>query len=180
MATWITSDLHFSHANIQKFCPATRGHYEDVVDMNERMISEWNARVAPDDTVYILGDVAFCSADKAAEMVNRLNGVKHLIVGNHDEKNLKQSQFRACFASVQHYLRLVYEKRVVVMSHFPFLEWDQMHRGSLHFFGHVHGNKTGQESFRCMDVGMDATGQVVTLLDDAINKICNNDIKQHH
>lgn len=180
MATWITSDLHFSHANIQKFCPITRGHYKDVTDMNEQMILEWNSKVATDDVVYILGDVAFCSAEKAAEILNRLNGVKHLIVGNHDEKNLKNKIFKDCFASVQHYLRLVYNKQVIIMCHFPFLEWDQMHRGSLHFFGHIHGNKTGQEQYRCMDVGMDATGQVVMLLDEAIEKICNNVIKSHH
>lgn len=180
MATWITSDLHFSHANIQKFCPSTRGHYADVDNMNEQMILEWNSKVAPTDVVYILGDVAFCSADKASGIVSQLNGVKHLVVGNHDEKNLKNQVFRECFASVQHYLRLVYKKQVIVMCHFPFLEWADMHRGSLNFFGHLHGSKTGQEQYRCMDVGMDATGKVVILLDDAINQICNNDIKSHH
>lgn len=180
MTTWITSDLHFSHANIQKFCPATRGHYKDVTDMNEQMILEWNQKVTTNDVVYILGDVAFCSADKAADIVLQLNGIKHLIAGNHDEKNLKQQRFRDCFASVQHYLRLVYNKQLIIMCHFPFLEWDQMHRGSIHFFGHLHGNKTGAEHYRCMDVGMDATGHVLITLDEAINKVGNNDIKSHH
>ena len=180
MATWITSDLHLSHTNIQKFCPTTRGHYADVAAMNEQMILEWNSKVASDDVIYILGDVAFCSAEKAADIVNRLNGVKHLIVGNHDEKNIKNQKFHSCFASVQSYLRLVYNKQLIIMCHFPFLEWDQIHRGSVHFYGHLHGNKTGNEHYRCMDVGVDSTGQVVISLDDAIDRVINNVIKSHH
>ena len=179
MATWITSDLHFSHANIQKFCPATRGHYRDVDDMNEQMILEWNSKVASTDVVYILGDIAFCSADKASEIVNRLNGSKHLIVGNHDEKNLKNARFRECFASVQHYLRLVYNKQLVIMCHFPIYDHDQAGRGSLMLHGHLHGTPHPIPG-RIKDVGMDATGEIVCLLDSIIEEMVQIPPIRHH
>ena len=179
--TYITSDLHFGHTNIMKFCPVTRARFRnDVAYMNEAMIKEWNDMVCPEDTVYILGDVAFLPADKAAEIMRRLNGTKILVEGNHDRKLLKDEDFRSCFAEVHKYLDINHNGQKIIMSHFPFLEWDQMHRGSLHFFGHLHGGVTNQEKYRCMDVGMDATGLIVMELDDAIAKIANNEIKRHH
>jgi calcineurin-like phosphoesterase family protein len=183
MKTWITSDLHFGHRNIATFCPATRGHWDtrnDPDKMDRDMIQMWNAEVAPEDTVYILGDLSFSSANETVKILKQLTGRKILISGNHDRKNLNDPAFRSCFAEIHDYLRLVYNSTVIIMSHFPFLEWDQMHRGSLHFFGHLHGNKTNQEQYRCMDVGFDATGKVVMLMEDAINLIKNNEIKTHH
>lgn len=181
MTTWITSDLHFGHANIMKFCPVSRARYKNDVDyMNEAMIQEWNATIAPEDTVYILGDVAFLPAAKAVAIMQRLNGTKILVEGNHDRKLLNDPVFRRCFAEVHQYLCITYEKTRIIMSHFPFLEWDQMHRGSLHFFGHLHGGKTNQEHYRCKDVGMDATGKIAISLEEAIAAIANNEIKSHH
>lgn len=181
MKTWITSDTHWGHQNIMNFCPVTRARFNnDVNYMNEKMVMEWNEKVSPEDLVYILGDVAFLPAQKAAEYMNRCNGRKILIEGNHDRKTLNDPTFRKCFEEVHSYLRLVYEGTLVIMSHYPFLEWDQMHRGSLHFFGHLHGGVTGQEKYRCMDVGMDSTGEVVISLNLAINRIKDNEIKRHH
>lgn len=181
MKTWVTSDLHFGHKNIMSFCPVTRARYNNDVDyMNEKMVLEWNEKVSPEDLVYILGDVAFLPAQKAAEYMNRCNGRKILIEGNHDRKTLNDPTFRKCFEEVHSYLRMTYDGQLVIMSHFPFLEWDQMHRGSLHFFGHLHGGKTNQEHYRCRDMGMDATGEIVMLMEDAIASIANNEIKRHH
>jgi calcineurin-like phosphoesterase family protein len=113
-------------------------------------------------------------------MMNRCNGVKILVEGNHDRKTLQDQTFRSAFAEVHKYLDITYDGHKIVMSHYPFLEWDQMHRGALHFFGHLHGGTTGMEKYRCMDVGMDATGEIVISLDRAIRMIKDNEIKQHH
>lgn len=180
MKTYITSDLHFGHANIQKFCPKTRGHYRDVVHMNEEMINEWNSIVNTDDTVYILGDVAFMPAVKAVETMHRLNGKKILIEGNHDRKLLNDPSFKRCFAEIHTYLRLVYDGQLVIMFHYPIAEWDQMHRGAVHFHGHLHGNTSGMENFRCRDMGMDATGKIVMSMEDAIKDALTGEIKGHH
>lgn len=181
MKTWITSDLHFGHTNIMKFCPVTRARFRnDVAYMNEQMVAEWNELIAPEDTVYILGDVAFLPATKAAEYMNRCNGNKILIEGNHDRKTLQDASFHGAFKEVHKYLDINYDGHKIVMSHFPFLEWDQMHRGALHFFGHLHGGVTNQEKYRCMDVGMDSTGKIAISMERAIDAIKNNEIKRHH
>lgn len=181
MRTWITSDLHFGHKNIMTFCPVTRARFKnDVNYMNEQMVIEWNSIVQPEDLVYILGDVAFLPAQKAAEYMNRCNGTKILVEGNHDRKTLNDPTFRNCFKEVHKYLDINYDGTKVVMSHYPFLEWDQMHRGALHFHGHLHGGVTNQEQYRCMDVGMDATGMIAVEMEQAIASIANNAIKQHH
>lgn len=179
--TWITSDCHFGHTNIMKFCPETRGRFTDVSHMNETMIAEWNESVAPEDTVYILGDFAFLPAQKAVAVLHRLNGSKILIEGNHDRKLLKDPAFRACFTEVHKYHSFHYHQQMIVMFHYPIhYEWDQAHRGSVHFYGHVHGKKTGLEEYRARDVGMDATGKVVTLFDEILADALTGILPNHH
>jgi len=176
--TWVTSDLHFGHSNIMKFNPATR-QFQDVQHMNESMIRMWNEIVQPNDLVYILGDVAFCKADKATTIVKRLMGRKILIEGNHDRKLLKDAAFRSCFEEVHQYLTVKYEGARIAMFHYPIHEWDQCHRGALHFHGHVHGKKTGLENFRVRDAGMDAHGKIVISMEEIIADAMRGEIKVH-
>ena len=181
MKTYITSDLHFGHKNIMKFCPVSRARFRDDVSyMNEAMVKEWNDIVNPEDTVYILGDVAFMSGSDAGRIMNRLNGRKILIEGNHDRKTLQDTTFRSAFAEVHKYLDITYNGTKCVMFHYPIAEWDQMHRGSVHFHGHLHGGVSGMENYRCRDMGMDATGMIVTLMEDAIASAMKGEIKGHH
>ena len=181
MKTYVTSDLHFGHKNIMTFCPVTRARFRGDVDyMTEAMIKEWNDIVEPFDTVYILGDVAFMSGYNAALVMMRLNGRKILVEGNHDRKTLMDVNFREQFAEVHKYLDINYNGTKVVMFHYPIAEWDQMHRGAVHLHGHLHGGTSGMEKYRCRDVGMDATGMVVTLMEDAIRDAMKGEIKGHH
>lgn len=181
MKTWITSDLHFGHKNIMKFCPQTRARFrDDLAYMNNAMVEEWNARVEPGDLVYILGDVAFMSGSDAGRIMNRLNGDKILVEGNHDRKTLMDETFRGAFKEIHKYLDITYDGHKCVMFHYPIHEWDQMHRGALHFHGHLHGGTTGMEKYRCMDVGMDSTGEIVISMDRAVRMIKDNEIKSHH
>jgi len=133
--------------------------------MNEAMIKEWNDLIEPEDTVYILGDVAFMSGSDAGRTVNR---------------SLQDATFRNAFKEVHKYLDVTYDGHKIVMFHYPISEWDQMHRGSLHFFGHVHGGDSGMEKYRCRDVGMDATGMIAVSMEWAIANVKNNEIKGHH
>ena len=181
MKTWLTSDLHFGHKNIMTFCSQTRARFRNDVDyMTEAMIEEWNARVEPIDTVYLLGDVAFMSGFDASLVMMRLNGRKILIEGNHDRKTLMDVNFRKQFAEIHQYLQVNYDGHRIIMFHYPIAEWDQMHRGSLHFYGHLHGGTSGLEKFRALDVGMDATGEIVISMETAIRRIKDNPIRGHH
>lgn len=152
MTTWFTSDTHFGHHNIIKFCPDTR-KYASADEMDEAMIAKWNSQVKNDDTVYLLGDVFFHKLDTALKIIRRLNGKIHLIWGNHDQVIAKNPELQAEFASVQHYLDLTIDGVAIVLFHFPIYEWNKMHRGSYHLYGHVHGKV--QVPGRAMDVGSD-------------------------
>jgi calcineurin-like phosphoesterase family protein len=181
MTTWIGSDLHFGHSNILKYCPETRARFASVDDMNAQMIQEWNELVMSDDTVYLLGDIAFLPAAKAVDILNQLKGTKILIQGNHDRKLLRDPVFRRCFAEVHDYLEITHNGTVIVMFHYPIHhEWNRAHHGSVHCYGHVHGKKTGLEEYRARDVGFDATGQVVSKLDDIITDALRGKIPAHH
>lgn len=81
MKTYFSSDLHFCHANIIKFSGRP---FEDVPDMNERLVERWNSTVGDDDTVWVLGDVAMGQIAESLELCSRLNGNKILLCGNHD------------------------------------------------------------------------------------------------
>ena len=181
MTTWVTSDLHFGHKNIMSFCPDARARFRnDLAYMNEAMVKEWNDLIEPEDTVYILGDVAFMSGSDAAKMVKRLNGIKILVRGNHDRKTLMDVNFRRAFAEVHEYLDITYHGTKVIMFHYPIAEWDQMHRGAVHLHGHLHGGVSGMEKFRCRDMGMDATGRIAVSMEDAIRDAMHGEIKGHH
>jgi calcineurin-like phosphoesterase family protein len=52
--------------------------------MNEVLVKNWNNTVSKDDIVYHLGDVAFGDNKNVKNFVQRLQGRKMLILGNHD------------------------------------------------------------------------------------------------
>ena len=174
---WATSDLHFGHANILKFNPDTR-KYSDVQDMTKKMIAEWNSKVSQADEVYVLGDFAFCNAKDAAVIANRLNGKKYLIAGNHDKKNLASKQFADCFEWVKDYHEMNYNGKFVIMMHYALRVWNKAHHGSYHLYGHSHGSLPGEG--RSMDVGVDATGNVVSPLDDILAQLEQKSFVKHH
>lgn len=92
---YITSDTHFWHMNryggIIAYCNRP---YGSIVEMNEGIIKNWNEIVQPTDTVYHLGDFAFCGTTKLKEILLQLNGMITLIKGNHDyEKKEKYLSF---------------------------------------------------------------------------------------
>jgi calcineurin-like phosphoesterase family protein len=161
MADFITSDIHFGHKNIMTFCPVTRARFKNDVE-------------------FILGDVAFCNAEKATGFLKRLNGTKTLVVGNHDTKLIKEQKFVDCFVEVTPYKSITIDGTKVVMFHYPIAEWDQMHRGAVHFHGHLHGGKSGLEGSRALDVGMDATGVVVSKVDALVTFALRGVIRGHH
>lgn len=179
---WFTSDNHFYHKNIQKFCPTTRMG-SSVQEMNELLIRNHNSVVGQSDTVYFLGDFSFGTTDETFNVLQRLNGKKHLIFGNHDKVIRNQISIQKQFESCQDYLKISIAKQKVVMFHYPILEWESMHHGAYHLFGHVHGNMMQHPHGRSMDVGIDArpSGDMMPWNWDEINRILSKrEVLKHH
>lgn len=94
MKIWFTSDFHFSHGNIIKYCNRP---FKDVYEMNETIIKNHNERVKPEDLVFDLGDFIFRNSpggkvgeglqDKSIVFLNKLNGRRVNVRGNHDANN---------------------------------------------------------------------------------------------
>ena len=93
MNIFLISDTNFGHSNILTFKNADgtlmRPGFEDVNDMDETIIHNWNKVVGAKDKVYHLGDVGFKNFTVLSETLVRLNGEKVLIKGNHDNLKLK-------------------------------------------------------------------------------------------
>jgi len=78
---WFTADLHLGHANIIRYCDRP---WADVDAMDRGLTERWNATVAADDEVWVLGDVAMGRIDESLTLVHELAGRKLLVPGNHD------------------------------------------------------------------------------------------------
>jgi len=88
--TFVISDHHFGHKNVNKFEPIRLKRAEELgyFSSEQMMINEWNKVVGKEDTVLHLGDFAFSGVEK---YMNKLNGKKILIYGNHDKGQLSTS-----------------------------------------------------------------------------------------
>jgi calcineurin-like phosphoesterase family protein len=160
MAIFVTSDTHFGHENIIKYC---KRPFDNTFQMDKHLIEQWNKKISPTDTVYHLGDFGLGKSTKHfIEILDQLNGTKHLIKGNHDRRSLKDKVFHDRFASVQDYLEITVEDeemdldQKIILCHYPFETWNQSHHGSWHLHGHCHGNLPSRDEIARLDVGVDS------------------------
>ena len=174
MKNWISSDLHFWHRNVIKYCNRP---YGSVEEMNEGIIENFNSVIAPDDNLYLLGDISFSSGKLAAEMLSRMNGNKHLIIGNHDAKIIKDLRFLEELSSFSYYKEKKIGGANVVMMHYPIHSWNRKHYGSIHLFGHLHGNPIDLGSGRYKDVGVDTNNMMPYNLDTLVEEMLRWDYK---
>lgn len=155
MTIYFTSDLHINHTNVLKYCSRP---WQNVEEMNNGLVDRWNARVRPDDEVYILGDVALSRPEVIIPYLKRMMGTKYLIEGNHDRKNLKNDEFRSQFAWVRPMYELVVPdtpSQMIVLCHFAMRVWNKSHRGSWQLYGHSHASLPDDPNSLSMDVGVD-------------------------
>ena len=151
MTVWFTSDIHFGHKNILKFC---KRPFATVEEMDETLIRRWQETVEPGDAVYVVGDFSFYRAPKTNDILKQLPGQKFLIKGNHDHsKALKKT---LGWTWVRDYYELKVEGQLIVLCHYAFEVWRDSHKGSWHLHGHSHG--TIKPRGLRMDVGVDHIG----------------------
>lgn len=181
--TFFTSDTHFNHANIIKFCNRP---FKDVEQMNDVMITNWNSVIGKDDTVFHLGDFCLGGAAEWTKILDRLNGKIYLIMGNHDLKNIRQG-FISRFEHVAMQMRIEIGKKRIYLCHYPFLCFEGSYKDDVwQLFGHVHTRRSnsGIDAGRLQylyptqyDVGVDnnnftpvSFGQVKRIIDKQVEQ----------
>lgn len=174
---FMTSDCHYGHKNIIRFCNRP---FKDVVEMRESLIKNWNDRVTYQDSVYVLGDFSFEKNDEdTSNILNRLNGQKFLVLGNHD--NHLKSKSLSKFSWVKNYYELRDGDNKLVLFHFPISVWNKGHHGSYHLHGHVHGSHNDCK-IRRYDVGVDVVNHnyAPVSLDEIYDRLKNATGVKHH
>ena len=133
--TFIISDTHFGHTNCWQLFKKEDGSplrpFSSTEEMDEYMVDAWNKTVRPNDKVYHLGDVVINR--RYLKTLERLNGDKVLVKGNHDifklEDYLKYFRdIRACQVMDN-----------ILMTHIPVHSTSKgRFRANVH--GHMHSN----------------------------------------
>lgn len=154
---FFTSDHHFGHAHIIKFCNRPFGSLEE---MNEELIRRWNEKISPEDEVYHLGDFALASREQFEDIAGRLNGTIYLIIGNHEGSALNN---RNRFKWVKEYFELRVQDEEckggvqrIILFHYAMRVWRGDYRGTWHLYGHSHNNLPDKEDSLSFDIGVDA------------------------
>ena len=181
---FFTSDFHFNHYDIINFAGRP---FRTNEEMNEELIRRFNSKVPKDGISYILGDLYISSQNPEilSSWIWRLNGKKHLILGNHDYFE-KDFYLNCCgFESVSQYCEISVGKQIIVMSHYPMMSWNHVHRGAWMLYGHVHGTFRRVEELirskiyplnkwvgsKTMDVGIDNNVNLEPFSYDEIKRI---------
>ena len=134
-SVFLTSDTHFGHKNICKFTNYDGSPvrpWDDADEMDEEMVKRWNETVQPNDKVYHLGDVVINR--KSLAILDRLNGDKVLIKGNHDI--FKLTDYTKYFRDVRAY----HVMNGMILSHIP-VSKGSIARFGTNIHGHTHGNR---------------------------------------
>jgi calcineurin-like phosphoesterase family protein len=156
METFFISDTHFGHKNIIKF-DGTKDYrpFATIEEHDAELIRRWNSVVGKRDNVFHLGD--FCFSRKNIEIAAQLNGVKRLVLGNHDMYPARDY--------LKYFKRLsgAIEWHKCILTHIP-VHIDQLNRYEFNIHGHLHHNKIND--IRYVNVACEHTNLTPVTLDD--------------
>lgn len=189
---WVSSDMHFNHANILKFEPEKRP-YDSVEAMAEDYIDKHNSLVGVDDYYIHLGDFCFGreKIQDTASYLSRMKGNKIMLYGNHDYR-WQKDEIGAFW--VGDYLELSTQVQVgknrkkarFVFFHYPIAQWNGKQKNVPCFHGHSHGSfdyvRAGLDKSRIKDMDVGSNNGYPYLLDDVYLEIKqkNNQNLDHH
>lgn len=161
----VISDTHFGHPAIQGpdgFIKA-RKHFTSVEDMNETIITNWNAAVTQHDTVIHAGDIAMYMKPKEVfELLKQLNGNLELIGGNHDSlsklyRYLRNNNYmyngKPKFTFHEVGIRIKHNKKVYYVTHYP-MGLGEQRKTVRNLCGHIHESAARESNV--LNIGVDS------------------------
>ena len=185
---WFTSDTHFGGKSILYFHPERRiaagitleelqdNKMAAIEKHDEWLIDIWNKTVKKKDFVYILGDFCLSNKERTRKILERLNGRKFLIRGNHDKSCDGLENFfewvgdikEVKFTHNQYPFIDPDETFAVELCHFPMVAWNRRPHGTCHLHGHTHGSvddyNINSQELR-IDIGVDSKIANLGLID---------------
>jgi calcineurin-like phosphoesterase family protein len=141
------ADLHLSHTNM-----ALKRGFSTVEEHDEYIIEKWNSVVHKRDVTYILGDVTM-EKSSPYELLNRLNGVKHVVLGNHD----RRQDIKKLLEYVDSVAGMVQYKGIM-LTHCPIHPMELDYRFNKNIHGHIHDKQVMK--------AVDNWGEVVWVKDE--------------
>jgi calcineurin-like phosphoesterase family protein len=124
MGVYFIGCLHFGHKNM-----AIHRGFVDEVEHDEYLIKQWNKTVNKKEKVFILGDITMEKSHSYYQL-DRLNGIKHVIGGNHDmgQHTKMMLPYIDKFSGVVDY-------KGYILTHVP------IHPNEVHFYrGNIHAH----------------------------------------
>lgn len=132
MTIFYISDTHFSHANIIRYCDRP---FRDTDEMDELLIQRWNEVVKPSDHVWHLGDLTMHRqiGQIKYRVLDRLNGHKRLILGNHDMDTIEH------YAQWFEKIKGCHVHDNILFTHIP-VHPESLGRFRANVHGHIHNH----------------------------------------
>ena len=151
-AFYVTSDTWFGRPQILQI--ANRIQFNNVDEMNQQLIKNWNKTVKKNDTVFHLGNFAW-DPQTARQVLRKLNGQIYFIIGTADEALLDiESEFDNISVLEDQIIDLPQFDSVI--AHYPLEVWNGKDTGTIHFHGHtVYSHKTDLDMMNRVNVCTD-------------------------
>lgn len=168
---WVSSDYHFCHN--RGFLYEPRG-FNSADEMTKTITFNHNELVAPEDDVYLLGDLMLNDNARGLNYLASLHGKLHIIRGNHDtDTRVALYKELPNVVEVLDATYLKYKGYHFYLTHFPCitanLEKESLKQCTINIHGHTHSkDKFYQDIPFCFHCGADAHNNKPVLLDDII------------
>lgn len=167
---YFSSDLHLCHD--KEFIYKARG-FDNIDQMNESIIKNFNSIINEDDDLYLLGDLFLSNFDKGIELLKQLKGRIHIILGNHDS-NSKIKQYRKLDRVVDiSYANLFkFKDYKFFLCHYPCMTSN--HQGNSETVYCIHGHTHSKDKFEFEDsynVAVDAHNCYPVKIDQIISDL---------
>jgi calcineurin-like phosphoesterase family protein len=132
MKIFLTSNQQFGRAGAIK---AYNRPFDNVDEMDEYLIAQWNRTVTHEDTVFVLGNFAW-DPEKGETASKRLNGTIFVIPGEWDKAIKDISKTKGSNVSYVAVGIKELPSLESILSYWPLVDWPKKKKGWVSFIGH--------------------------------------------